>query len=207
MTLSNDFGAPLSTSTKPSPAANARTLLPPPSTTVIRSVRRRTPPCPTEPWRRPADACCAPGTPADIHAAHAPTAPFSTSLRFSDTPSPSNVRDRSGAVAELVAFHADLLQQRQMEIGDRRAFRQHQVLAARPQPAGAAADNDVRLRVVVVAVAVAHVRSVHEHRVIEQRTLTVRRLGHLRDEGRKLLEVPGLDLRELLDPRQIVGVV
>ena len=57
MILSNDFGAPPSTSTKPSPVKNARTLLPPPSTTVIWSVRRRTPP----------NACCALRTRADVH--------------------------------------------------------------------------------------------------------------------------------------------
>src|SRR4030095_9408105 len=75
MILSNDFGAPPSTSTKPSPVKNARTLLPPPSTTTIWSVRRRTPP----------DACCALRTREDAHVANTPRAPFNTSLRFTDT--------------------------------------------------------------------------------------------------------------------------
>ena len=38
ITLSPDFGAPLSTSTRPSPVENASTLLPPPSTTASLSV-------------------------------------------------------------------------------------------------------------------------------------------------------------------------
>ena len=42
---------------------------------------------------------------------------------------------------------------------------------------------------------------------IEQRSLTVWRLRHLLDEACKLLQVPGLDLGQLFDPRQIVGVV
>src|SRR6185369_4994197 len=75
MIVSNDFGAPPSTSTTPSPVENARTLLPPPSTTAICSVRRRTPP----------NACCALRTPEDAHVANTPRAPFNTFLRFSDT--------------------------------------------------------------------------------------------------------------------------
>src|SRR6185503_19840566 len=191
MIASNDFGAPPSTSTKPSPVKNARTLLPPPSTSAIRSVRRRTPPT----------VCCALSTREDVHVANTPRAPFNTSLRFSDTAITSDVRDRARAVAEPVPFHADLLKQRQVEIRDRRALRQHDMPATEPHLAVTAADHDVRLRVVVVSIAVAHVRSVHEDRMIEQRSLTVWRLRHLLDEARKLLEVPGLDLGQLLDSR------
>src|SRR6187549_1612158 len=156
MIVSNDFGGPPSTSTKPSPVKNARTLLPPPSTTAIWSVRRRTPP----------DGCWALRTPDEAHVANTPRALFNTSLRFNDTAiTPSEIRDRARAVAERVAFHADLLKQRQVEIRDRRALRQDDVPAAEFHLAVAAADDDVRLRVVVVSIAVAHVRSVHEHRV------------------------------------------
>src|ERR1044072_9409636 len=103
MILSNDFGAPPSTSTKPSPVENARTLLPPPSTTVIWSVKRRTPP--------------SPGCPL-------------------------------GTRASGDAFHPSLLNQRQVDIPDGGALRQHDMLAAEPHLAVAAADHDVRLRVV-----------------------------------------------------------
>src|SRR5688572_3069280 len=166
MIVSNDFGAPPSTSTKPSPVENARTLLPPPSTTAICSVRRRTPPT----------ACCALRTPEAAHVANTPRAPFNSSLRFNGTAITSEVRDRARAVAERVAFDADLLKQREMEIRNRRTVRQHEMPAAELHLAAAAADDDVRLRVVVVPIAVAHVRSVHEDRMIQQRSLAVWRL-------------------------------
>src|SRR6188472_2941879 len=98
MIVSNDVGAPPSTSTKPSPVKKARTLLPPPSTTITLSVRRRTPP----------DAGCAPSTPAEAHVANTPIAPFNSSLRFTTVPLTSDVRDRARAVAEPVAFDTDL---------------------------------------------------------------------------------------------------
>jgi hypothetical protein len=88
---------------------------------------------------------------------------------------PPDARDRSRAVAELVALHANLLQQGQVEISDRGTLRQHDMLAAELHPAGAAAHYDIRLRIVIVQVAVAHVRPVHENRVIEQRALAIRR--------------------------------
>src|SRR5437763_4694907 len=118
-----------------------------------------------------------------------------------------NARDRAGAVAELVAIHPDLLKQRQVEIRDRGALRQHDMPAAELHLAVAAADQYVRLRVVVVPIAVAHVRSVHEDRVIEQRSLAVGCFRHLLNESRELLELPGLDFDQLVDPLQIVGVV
>src|SRR5215471_4849986 len=81
------------------------------------------------------------------------------------------------------------------------------MLAAEPHLAVAASDQYVRLRIIVMAIAVAHVRSIHEDRVIEQRSLAIGYLRHLLYKCRELFEVPGLDLDQLLNPSQIVGVV
>src|SRR6185369_13772237 len=123
------------------------------------------------------------------------------------TPCDSYARDRAGTVAELVALDSDLLKQCQVEIRDRCALGQHDMLADEFHLAVATTDQYVRLRVVVVPIAVAHVRSVHEDRMIEQRSLSIGCFRHLLNECRELLEVPGLDFDQLIDPLQIVGVV
>src|SRR4029453_14411910 len=81
------------------------------------------------------------------------------------------------------------------------------MLAAEFHPAGATTDQYVRLRVMVVPIAVAHVRSVHEDRVIEQRSLAVGCFRHLLNESRELLKVPRLDFGQLLNPLQNVGMM
>ena len=118
-----------------------------------------------------------------------------------------DLRNRARAVAELVALYSDLLQQRQVEIRDRRFLRQHQVLAAELHFAVPTTNQDVRHRIVVVLVTVAHVRPEHEDRVVEQCSLPVRRRCHLGEKLRELLHVPGLDFRQLVEPLQIVRVV
>ena len=70
-----------------------------------------------------------------------------------------------------------------------------------------AADQDVRQRIVVVPVAVAHVRAVHEQRVIEQRAVAVGRRRELLDEVREALHVIRLDPHELVDALLVVRVV
>src|SRR6187551_731436 len=93
-----------------------------------------------------------------------------------------NSRNRSGTIAKLVTLDSNLLKQGQVEICDRRALRQHDMLTAELHFAVAATNQDVRLRVIVVPIAVAHVRSVHEDRVIEQRSLSVGYFRHLLHE-------------------------
>ena len=56
-------------------------------------------------------------------------------------------------------------------------------------------------------VAVAHVRSVHEDRVIQQRAVAVFGRGHLLQEIGEALHVPSLDLRNLGNPLRLIGVV
>src|SRR5206468_8823888 len=100
----------------------------------------------------------------------ATSAYFSSSLRFK-----LNLRNRPSAVAELVALDTDLLQQRQVEIRNRRFLWQHEVLAAEFHFAVPAANQDVRLRIVVVQVTIAHVRAEQKNGVVEQCSLPVRR--------------------------------
>ena len=71
----------------------------------------------------------------------------------------------------------------------------------------AAADDDGRNRPVAVLVAVAHVRSVHEDRVIQHRAVAVFRRRHLLQEFGEALHVPGLDLRNLGNSLRLVGMV
>jgi glyoxylase-like metal-dependent hydrolase (beta-lactamase superfamily II) len=81
------------------------------------------------------------------------------------------------------------------------------VPAAGLERSTAAADEDVRKRVVVVPVAVAHVRAEKEHRVVEQRTFPVGRLGEPVDEVRESLHVIALNGDELQEALLAVGVV
>src|SRR5262249_47493114 len=74
-----------------------------------------------------------------------------------------NFSNRARAVAELIALYPHLLEQRQVEIRDRRFLRQHDMLAAELHFSVAAADQDVRLWIVVVQVAIAHVRPVYKN--------------------------------------------
>ncbi len=73
------------------------------------------------------------------------------------------------------------------------------VLAALLHLAVAAADDDGRNRIVAVLVAVAHVRSVQEDRMIQQRAVAIGRLRHLLQERGKAVHVPRLDLHQLVD--------
>jgi len=86
----------------------------------------------------------------------------------------SNSRNDAGAVAELVALNPGLLQYRQVEIRDGRALRQDDVLANELDFSIAATYEDIRFRIVVMQIAVAHVRPVHEHRVVEQTSRSIR---------------------------------
>src|SRR5438067_724326 len=140
MSLSPNFGAPLSTSTSPSPAEKASAFAPPTSNTANLSGRR--------------PACCALRIRGDTHVVSMPAAaPLRNSLR--STTRLLDRRNHARAVAELIALHSRLLEQRQMEIRDRRAFRQHDMLTSELHLAVAAANHDVRLRIVVMQVAVA----------------------------------------------------
>src|SRR5277367_300136 len=123
ITWSPDLGAPLSTSTKPSPVERAVTFAPPPSITD------------KVPVSLVADCAFA------NRGAHNVSAPAAAPLRkfLRSTCRLLYVRDGTSAVAEVILLMPHLLQQGQMQVGDGRALRQRQVLAALLQLAVAAA--------------------------------------------------------------------
>src|SRR5207342_3798668 len=89
-----------------------------------------------------------------------PNAPFSIALRFmAGAPERSDTGDHAGAVPEALRLEARLVQQREVQIGNRRAFGQLD-LPSPLEPAGSPADQDVRQRIVAVQVAVGHVGAV-----------------------------------------------
>src|SRR5262245_37489972 len=142
MSPSPDFGAPLSTSTRPSPADKTTTLLPPASTMPRLSVKRR----------RPVADCWAPRSNGDAHNVSIPvTVPFKTSLRSPVRPSMESrglclrleFCNDTRAVRKLFTFHAGLLEQRQEEVCHRRTLRQCDLLAAEFQLPVSAADHNV----------------------------------------------------------------
>ena len=61
-------------------------------------------------------------------------------------------------------------------------------------------------RVMGVQVAVAHVGSIHEDGVVEQRALAVRRSCHFGEELRDFFHMPGFDFHQLFDFHRIVGM-
>src|SRR6185436_19484887 len=70
-----------------------------------------------------------------------PNAAFSIALR-------SNTGDLAGAVHEALHLQTRLVQQREVQVGNRRAFGQLELLSPLLERAGAAADEDVRQRII-----------------------------------------------------------
>src|ERR1019366_6741585 len=79
-------------------------------------------------------------------------------------------------VAELLARNAELIEQCQLEVRQRRVFRIDNVTAALERP-GASAHKQSRQRAMCMAVAVAEARAVYKNNVIEHRALAIRRLS------------------------------
>src|SRR5207248_2414602 len=105
-----------------------------------------------------------------------PNAPFSIDLRFMAVSSErSDTGDHAGAVPKALPLEARLVQQREVQIGNRRAFGQLDLPSAALERAGAAADQDGRQRIIAVQVAVGHVGAVEQHGVIQQRSFAVGR--------------------------------
>src|SRR5215510_16027499 len=110
-----------------------------------------------------ANAECAKG--ASVRPTTPPNAPFSIDLRFmAGDPERSNTGNHVGAVPDAFHLHARLVQQREMQIGNRRTFGQLDLLPSLLERARAATDQDVRQRIIAVQVAVAHVGAVEQHR-------------------------------------------
>src|SRR5262245_38365245 len=96
------------------------------------------------------------------------------------------VGDRAGAVAELLRRDADRVENRHPQVRDRRSVAVALVQAAL-HVAGDATDHERRQVELEMQVAVAHARSVYEQRVIEDRSVTVRRVAQLVEEVGELL--------------------
>src|SRR5690606_30497398 len=107
------------------------------------------------------------------------------------------VRERPGAVAELLQVHAGLVEHRHEQVRHRCVIRVLQVPPAL-HPAGRPAHDQVRQREVVVRVAVAHVAAVEQHAVVEQRAVAVGGVPHLLDELGEHADVERLDADVLL---------
>src|SRR5215813_14850079 len=135
-TASVDAATPPSTSTWPVLPVRTRTLPPAPVSIAKPSLTGTTAGLSWEKAERASGGRVRPRTP--------PNAPFSTALRFmAGAPEGSDTGDHAGAIPEALRLEARLVKQREVQIGNRRAFGQLDL----PSPlerAGAAADQDVR---------------------------------------------------------------
>src|SRR5262245_14346372 len=198
-TASVNSAAPLSTSTWPVLPVRTRILPPAPVSITKPSLTGTTAGLSWEKAERAKGGRVRPRTP--------PNAPFTIALRFmAGCPERSDTGDLAGAVPEALHLQTRLVQQREVQIGNRRAFGQLDL----PSPlerAGPAADQDVRQRIIAVQVAVGHVGAVEQHGVIQELAFAVGCGGELRHELREPLHVIALDLDQLFQPIEIIGMM
>src|SRR5438094_387137 len=90
------------------------------------------------------------------------------------------------------------------QVADRRARRQLDVTMAF---ADAAANGEDRQRIAGVLVRVAHAAAIEDERVVEERTVAVRRVLQRVEELREELDVVRIDLHDFRDVRRVVAVV
>src|SRR5882724_3293382 len=198
-TASVNAAAPLSTSTWPALAVRTRTLPPTPVSITKPSLTGTTAGLSWEKAKRAKGGRVRPRTP--------PNAPFTIALRFMIAcPERSNTGDLAGAVRETLHLQPRLVQQREVQIANRRAHGQID-MASPLECAVAAADQDVRQRIIAVQVAVAHVGAVEQHGVIQQRAFAIGGGGEFRDELREPLHVIALNLDQLFKPIDIIGMM
>src|SRR5712671_5849071 len=116
-TASVNAAAPLSTSTWPALAVRTRTLPPTPVSITKPSLTGTTAGLSWEKAKRAKGGRGRPRTP--------PNAPFTIALRFmAGDPERSDTGDHAGAVPEALRLEARLVKQREVQIGNRRAFGQ-----------------------------------------------------------------------------------
>src|ERR1700730_8415455 len=198
-TASVNAAAPLSTSTGPVLAVRTRTLPPAPVSITKPSLTGTTAGLSWEKAERARGGRVRPRMP--------PNAPFTIALRFmAECPECLDTGDLAGAVPEALHLQTRLVQQREVQIGNRRAFGQLD-LPSSLERAGAAADQDVRQRIITVQVAVGHVGAVEQHGVIQQRAFAVGCGGEFRDEIREPLQGIALNLDQLFKPIEIIGMM
>src|SRR5262245_12547298 len=204
-TASVDAATPPSTSTWPVLPVRTRTLPPTPVSITKPSLTGTTAGLSWEKAKRAKGGRVRPKTP--------PNAPFTIVLRFmtalrfmAGCSERSDSGDLAGAVRETLHLQPRLVEQREVQIANRRAHGQIDMASALER-AGAAAEQDVRQRIIAVHVAVAHVGAVEQHGVIQQRAFAIGGGGEFRDELREPLHVIALNLDQLFKPIDIIGMM
>src|SRR5262249_2288666 len=94
-----------------------------------------------------------------------------------------------------------------MQVGQRRALGHRNKLPALLHLAVAATDNDVRNWIVVVLVAIAHIRSIKEDRMVKDRAVAIWYFCQLLQERSEAVHMPRLNLHQLVNSLEIVGMV
>src|SRR6185437_5160623 len=110
------------------------------------------------------------------------------------------------AIAKRVEPHAHLVEQRQVQVGQRRWFGEADVPAALHPAGGTAGDKDRQI-VVVVPVGVTHTAAVQQQRMVQERTAAFARVPQFREELREQRDVEAIDPGHLLDLLGVVAVM
>src|SRR6185437_14685107 len=207
---------PLSTSSRPSPAERTTTLPGAPLMTLTRSVsfavESALPGVEVEgvPALERAGVSWQPARPPSNGRHPSPASPVKElcrkRLRSDLTMCASNLAHEPGAVAELRHLDTDLVEDRQVQVGQRGARSGRDVLAADVLAVGAA-HQDLRQRIVVVLVAVAHVRAVEEQRMIEDAAVAFLEARQLLQKVREALHVIALDDLQPPNALLVIGVM
>src|SRR5688572_3368951 len=98
---------------------------------------------------------------------------------------------------------ANAIEQRDMQVGERRPFPGSDVSTALQAGGGAARDQDRQILVIMKA-GVTHAAAVQIERMIEERAVTVRRVLHALEEVREQRHMECIDLR---DRQELLGIV
>src|SRR5438034_2135804 len=113
---------------------------------------------------------------------------------------------RAGAVAELLHRHADLLEQRHVQVVHRRVLREPQVAAAL-ELSRAAADQHERQIDVRVLIRIAQPAALQDHRVVQQRAVAVLDVPQPACKPCEQIDVVRVDLRGLRELDRVVLMV
>ena len=100
----------------------------------------------------------------------------------------------SGAVAERVAVDTEQAKNTEQDVSSGYGFPRVGQMSVAFQLTGRASQDEMWHVVVLMLIGVAHVGAVEHERLIEQRALTILRLGQLVDEVPEALNVVAVDL-------------
>ena len=110
------------------------------------------------------------------------------------------------AVREFVERHTDFIEQRQVEVRERRGLRIFEMAIAFQSRGRAAGDNNGKIRV-IVNVRIPDAAAVEEQRMIQQSAIAFARRFQLPKELREQRNVERIDFRHARDLLQIVAMV